>query len=165
MPRTRHLNAQCTLAAPGAASGEGLAMSTISTNSPVSSLPGGGQANAFSDLRSEQFVKIMFTELANQDPMQPNDSKDLLQQLSSIRSIQSDMDLSTRLQSLVTQNELSAASGLIGRKVSGIDDQLRRVEGVVASVSRTQSGAVLTLRSGERVPMGNLDNIREGAPS
>jgi flagellar basal-body rod modification protein FlgD len=140
-------------------------MSAINTSSPASALSGGSRPNAFSELNSEQFIRIMFTELSNQDPMQPSDSKDLLQQLSSIRSIQSDTDLSMRLQSLVAQNELSAASGLIGRKVSGVDDFFRRVEGTVASVSRTEHGAILTLRSGERIPMSNLDNIREGAAS
>lgn len=137
-------------------------MSTIDTGNPVANLFGADpKANAFSELNSEEFIKIMFTELSNQDPMQPNDSKDLLEQLSSLRSIQSDMDLSNRLNALVTQNELSAASGLIGRQISGLDESFGRVEGIVASVSRTEAGAVLTLRSGSRVPMSMMDEVQE----
>jgi flagellar basal-body rod modification protein FlgD len=137
-------------------------MSAINTSNPASALFGGdAKSNAFSALNSEEFIKIIFTELSNQDPLQPNESKDLLQQLSSLRSIQSDMDMSGRLNALVTQNELSAASGLIGRQISGITDQYERVEGIVASVSRTADGAVLTLRSGARVPMGMHDQVQE----
>lgn len=137
-------------------------MSTINTNNPAANIFGSDpKTNAFSALNSEEFIKIIFSELSNQDPMQPNDSKDLLAQLSSLRSIQSDMDMSTRLDALVTQNELSAASGLIGRQISGLTDQYERVEGIVASVSRTSDGAVLTLRSGARVPMGMLDQVQE----
>jgi flagellar basal-body rod modification protein FlgD len=117
------------------------------------------QASAFSALGSDQFVKIIFAELANQDPLAPSDSKALLEQLSSLRSIQADTDLSARLAALVGQNELAAASGLIGRKISGISEDLRRVEGSVASVSRTQSGAILTLKSGERIPMSSIDQV------
>jgi flagellar basal-body rod modification protein FlgD len=123
------------------------------------------QANAFSSLGSEQFVKIIFAELANQDPLAPSDSKALLEQLSILRSIQADTDLSNRLSALVGQNELAAASGLIGRRVSGISQDLRRVEGQVASVSRTQSGAILMLKSGERVPMSSIDQVLGDVPA
>jgi flagellar basal-body rod modification protein FlgD len=115
--------------------------------------------SAFSTLGSEDFVKIIFTELGNQDPLQPSDSKDLLAQLSSLRNIQSDMDMSTRLQSLVAQNELAAASGLIGRRVSGITDDNQRVQDDVKSVSRTADGAVLNLVGGQRVQMKNVDQV------
>lgn len=115
--------------------------------------------SAFSTLASEDFVKIIFTELGNQDPLQPSDSKDLLAQLSSLRNIQSDMDMSTRLQSLVAQNELSAASGLIGRRVSGITEDNERVEADVQSVSRTAQGATLNLVGGKRIQMKNVDQV------
>ena len=38
----------------------------------------------FDSLSSEDFIRIMFAELANQDPFQPNDSAALLDQLNSI---------------------------------------------------------------------------------
>ena len=118
-------------------------------------------SSAFSALDSEQFVKIIFTELSNQDPLAPSDSKALLQELSTLRSIQSDMDLSTRLKSLVGQNEWTSAAGLIGKNISGISDQYERVQGVVKSVSRTDSGAVLNLANGDRARIRTAGNIRE----
>jgi flagellar basal-body rod modification protein FlgD len=130
---------------------------------PVSSLsPSGIDAptqDAFSSLNSEQFVKIMFTELSKQDPMEPNDSKALLDQLSSLRNIQANMDLQNKLGTLVAQNELSAASGLIGRTVSGVSDDDERVQGVVQRVVRDSSGAVLSLDNGKLVHMSNLDSV------
>lgn len=115
--------------------------------------------DAFSSLSSEEFTKIILTELQNQDPLEPNDTGALLEQLSSIRSIQSDLELQNRLEAMVAQNELAGASGLIGKRVSGLTDSSKRVEDEVVSVSRTQSGAVLNLKSGSRMPMGNLDEI------
>jgi len=136
----------------------------------VSSLTDAGstqttQPNAFSALNSEQFVKIMFTELSNQDPLKPNDSSAILQQMSSLRSIQSDIDLSTRLQTIVTQNQLAGAGGLIGRYVSGIAEDNTRVIGRVDSVSSTVAGPVLNLDTGGRVLFSNVDEMRENAPS
>jgi flagellar basal-body rod modification protein FlgD len=131
------------------------------TNSNTTNTAAG---NAFSALNSEQFVKIIFTELQQQDPLQPSDSKDLLAQLSSLRSIQSDMELGSRMNSLVAQNQLSSASNLIGKYISGIDDQFRRVEGQVGSISRTAEGTVLNLRNGARVNMNDLDQVLETPP-
>lgn len=125
----------------------------------TSSQSAGVTPNAFSSLSSESFVKIIFTELGHQDPLQPNDSKALLDQLSSLRTIQSSIDMSTRLGSLVAQNELSAASGLIGKKVTGLTDQFERVTGVVQSVSRTSDGAILNLEDGSQVRMSNMDKV------
>lgn len=115
--------------------------------------------NGFSALGSDQFMKIILTELSKQDPLKPNDSTALLQQLSTIRSIQSDVDLGDRLKELAGQNEMSAAAGLIGRVVAGITEDAERVNGSVASVSRTKSGAVLTLAGGQRVAMKDVDQI------
>jgi len=45
----------------------------------------GSQASAstsrFSEMSSEDFMKIIFTELQSQDPFKPNDSNALLEQL------------------------------------------------------------------------------------
>lgn len=131
----------------------------------VSSIIGAGEGartqagDAFSRLSSEEFTKIILTELQNQDPLQPNDTGALLEQLSSIRSIQSDMELATRLESIVGQNELAGASGLIGKRVSGLSEGFARVTDDVVSVSRTSDGSVLNLKGGLRMPMKNLDEI------
>jgi hypothetical protein len=119
----------------------------------------GATPNKFSALSSEQFVKIMFTELTNQDPLKPNDSNQLLQQMSSLREIESSISLQTKLDDLVGQNAFSSASLLIGAKVSGITDANQRVQGLVASVVKTNEGPILTLRSGERINFNNVDQV------
>lgn len=72
---------------------------------------------AFADLSSGEFVKIMLEELANQDPFEPQDSAALLEQLSSLRNIESQISLEEKLESLVLQNSLSASAGMIGKDV------------------------------------------------
>lgn len=125
-----------------------------STNTVTSAVP-----NGYSALGTEQFVKIILTELSRQDPLKPNDTSALLQQLSDVRAIQSDIDLSDRLKQLVGQGEMSAAAGMIGKGISGISEQGERVNGVVKSVSKTEDGTVLTLENGIRVAMKNVDEI------
>lgn len=129
------------------------------TSALDSSAEGTVKANGFSALDSESFIKIIFTELSKQDPLKPSDTNTLLQQLSSLRTIQSDIDMSDKLKDLVGQNEMSSAAGLIGRPVSGLTDTYERVTDVVLSVSKTSAGPVLTLVGGARIAMHNVDEI------
>lgn len=113
----------------------------------------------FSSLSSDDFTRLILTELSNQDPLEPNDTGALLDQLASIRSIQSDIDLGERLSTLVAQNELASSANLIGKIVSGISETRERTIGEVLSVSRTEAGAVLNLVNGQRIPMTSVDEI------
>ncbi|MEM1167374.1 MAG: flagellar hook capping FlgD N-terminal domain-containing protein [Planctomycetota bacterium] len=91
--------------------------------------------DAFNELTSEEFLEVIFAELTNQDPLAPNDTTALLEQISMIRSIESDTDLAERLEGVTEETrqlvesfefitaglsqltELSTAGALIGREV------------------------------------------------
>ena len=133
-------------------------MSAISGFTSVNSFSS-TNTNAFSELSSGQFLQIIFTELANQDPFEPNDSQAMLEQLATIRSIESDTQLSAKLSTLVRQNEFAAASGLIGSLVSGVSLDNRRVADLVISISMTDRGPVLNLFDGSRMFFSNVDEV------
>jgi flagellar hook assembly protein FlgD len=110
-------------------------------------------------MSSEDFIQIIFTELSNQDPFQPNDSGALLEQLNSIRSIESDLTMMDQLQTLVVENQLASAANLIGKAVSGLTADALPVEGTVASVVRENNSVLLELDTGHRVPMESVTQI------
>jgi flagellar basal-body rod modification protein FlgD len=137
-------------------------MSTLPITSPqvaASSSSSSSSSGRFSELSSEQFIKIIFTELSNQDPFKPNDSSALLEQLNSIRSIESDTQLTKQLSSIVTQNQLATAGNLIGRQVQGLTTDSNRVAGTVVSVARQDNDVSLLLDNGWVVPMDNVETI------
>ena len=116
-------------------------------------------SNRFSDMSSEDFIRIMFTELTNQDPFQPNDSAALLEQLNSIRSIESDIDLVDQLRSLVTENQLASASTMIGKFVGGLNTRNDRVSGFVTAVVRQGDAVHVQLDNGFFLPVSNIEEI------
>lgn len=117
----------------------------------------------FGGLTAESFAKIIFTELGKQDPLQPSDTNALLEQISTLRSIQSNMNLTTQLSELVSQNEFASAATLVGASVSGVSQDNERISGTVRSVSRTTEGSVVELATGERISVRNIDTVsREG---
>jgi len=118
-----------------------------------------GVPNQFNNMSSEDFMKIIFTELSNQDPFQPNDSSALLKQLDSIRSIESNVKLTDQMQSLVSQNQLAAASSMIGKFIGGISEDNTRVAGNVVSVVKQGDKVNLELDNGWIVPINNVETI------
>lgn len=131
--------------------------------SAINALTGGSNAAAgtsrFTELTSEEFIKIIFTELQNQDPFKPNDSAALLEQLQSIRSIESDMELGKKLEGIVFQNQLASAGNLIGKRVAGLTVDNERVGGTVKSVARNGDEIALVLDNGWILPIDNVEFI------
>ncbi|MCA9283932.1 MAG: hypothetical protein KDA22_01865 [Phycisphaerales bacterium] len=134
-------------------------MSQIATNASVESAVRAAPVSRFSDMKSEDFIKIIFTELTNQDPFQPNDSSALLEQLNSIRSIESDVQLTKQLQSIVFQNQLSSASSMIGNSVQGLTDEGERVGGQVIAVLRQGESISLQLDNGWSLPIDGVESV------
>ena len=116
-------------------------------------------ANGFSALSSEEFIRVLFAELQNQDPFQPSDSAALLEQLSSIRNIESQLSLQQQMESLVTQNQLATAGNLIGKLVAGLDDLNNQAVGLVTSVRLVNNKVVLELDSGQSLTMDRVTDI------
>lgn len=113
----------------------------------------------FSAMTSEEFSKIIFAELGRQDPLAPSDTNTLIQQVSGIRSIQSNLDITEKLNSLVSQNEFAGAATLLGRKATGLSTQGVRVSGIVTSVSQSRDGAMLNIEGGLTLPVSSVEKV------
>jgi flagellar basal-body rod modification protein FlgD len=128
-----------------------------STDVPV--VTAGSRKSAYSELSSEEFMKILFTEMSNQDPFEPNDSAAMLEQLNSIRSIEADTTMIEQLKDVVSQNQFASAGALIGKNVQGLTEDANRVAGRVVSVARQGDSTALLLDTGWVVPMSNLEAV------
>lgn len=134
-------------------------MATVDALSGTASSTSSTSASGLSALTSADFSKIIFAELGKQDPLQPSDTKALLEQISTLRTIQSNMDLTSNLQKLVSQGEFSSAATLIGKAVSGVTSSSARASGVVQAIVRTKDGTFVQLGDGQRIGVSNLDQI------
>jgi flagellar basal-body rod modification protein FlgD len=105
---------------------------STSTNSSQSS---GLTADAINDVDLSSFLKLMITELQNQDPLNPMDNKDMLAQLSQIRSIGATDKLTKTLDSVLLGQNISSATNLIGADISALSDDSQTVNGIVDRVS------------------------------
>ena len=88
-----------------------------------------------SEINSEAFLKLLITELQNQDPMEPMSNQEILEQLGQIREIESNLQLTETLESLSLGQNIAAANSVIGRLVAGLTDDGERIAGRVDGVS------------------------------
>jgi flagellar basal-body rod modification protein FlgD len=115
------------------------------------------QQGGLSSLKSEDFFKILVTELQNQDPFEPTKTADMISQVSQIRSIELSGKLTDTLGLMTRQQRLSGTSELIGKYVYAVttaaDGTQMLHQGVVTGLRFNADGAaVLELDTGEMVP-------------
>jgi flagellar basal-body rod modification protein FlgD len=119
------------------------------------------------DLDPSQFLQLMISELTNQDPLNPMDNTQLVEQIGHLRQISATDQLTATLTSVLSGQSLDTASGLIGKHITAIDDTGNNVEGLVDRVSIEVDEDDSTKRT-YRVNIGDksvdLKNVREVKP-
>jgi flagellar basal-body rod modification protein FlgD len=144
-------------------------MSTISsltgnTTPTSSSTPGTNNVHDLKDLDINQFLQLMVSELTHQDPLNPMDNTQLVQQIGELRSIAASDQLTSTLQALQTQQSLTTASSLIGKQVAALSTDNQNITGTVSSVSVEVDPNDNTKRT-YKVKIGDqsidLQNVRE----
>jgi flagellar hook assembly protein FlgD len=112
------------------------------------------------ELDIDDFLKLMISELQNQDPLNPMDNKDMLAQISQIRAIGSNDKLSETLDTVLRGQNFSSATNLIGKTVKGLDKMGASVTGVVDRV--TVADGINTLHVGSsELKLSNVAEIYE----
>jgi flagellar basal-body rod modification protein FlgD len=120
--------------------------------------------DAYDSLDVSQFIKLLVTEMQNQDPLNPMDNSKILEQISQIKAIATNNKLNQSLDSLQLQQNVSAANGMLDRVISGLTDKSAWITGKVDKVS-IADGAIKLHIGQETVSMKNVSEIQpEGTP-
>src|SRR4051812_13352958 len=104
--------------------------SSSKTDSTSSSAPGG-----FGNLKLDDFMKMLLAELQNQDPLSPMDASQMLTQIGQITQVGSTQQLTSTLDSVLLGQNVSNATSLIGKMITGVGDDGKDVTGKVDKVT------------------------------
>ncbi|MBX9741564.1 MAG: flagellar hook assembly protein FlgD [Beijerinckiaceae bacterium] len=91
------------------------------------------------------FLKLLVTQMQNQDPTEPMESSQFLSQLASFSNVEQSVQLNSKIESLVAMSQISQADGLIGKLAASADGLTK---GVVKSVKIDATGVTATLDTG-----------------
>ena len=146
-------------------------MSRISDVSGITDASTSSNAGDLREVDLNQFLQLLVTELQNQDPLDPMDNSEILAQISQIREISATDQLSDTLGSVLLGQNMATASGLIGKRVTGISEGLDDIDGIVDRVSvivdpSDESSRSIQVHVGESsIRLNNIREIVEGDSS
>ncbi len=138
----------------------------VSSTSGATSAPNNGPANrdmatALTGLNLDDFFKLMIAEMQNQDPLNPLENHQLLQQISAIQEYGATQQLSQTLDSVLMGQNITNATSLIGKNVTALTDEGNEVSGAVDRV--TISGNSVKVHMGDN--QISMSNIRQVLPA
>jgi flagellar basal-body rod modification protein FlgD len=99
----------------------------------------------------DNFLKLLLTQMKNQDPTEPMKSTEYMAQLATFSQVEQAVKTNTKLDSLLSASALTQADSVIGRTVTSADGL---VSGEVQSVRITSEGALAKLTNNTELLLG-----------
>jgi flagellar basal-body rod modification protein FlgD len=120
-------------------------MDIATTRAPATLTPGAPAPSApTKDLGKDEFLRLLTTQLANQDPLSPMDNQAFIAQLAQFASVEQLRDVGQRLDTLLVAqaaaNQMSTAT-LVGKDVRFRTSSVELVAGQPASITATLPSA------------------------
>jgi len=110
------------------------------------------------DLDKNAFLKLLITELRNQDPLSPTDDKEFIAQLAQFSSLEQMQQVNKAMEAFVSNQVAFQAAGLLGRTVSATASDGSAISGKVDSVRFEKGTPILKVGDAE-VPLENIMSI------
>ena len=117
-----------------------------------------------SDIQMD-YMKLLVTQLQNQNPLEPLDNKDMSAQLAQFSQLQQVENLNTSFSQVLESVQRNYASSLIGKEVSfktqAADGTVGIETGDVEEVTLADDGAILLMVEGQQVKLADVVSIRD----
>jgi len=126
--------------------------STLGASSAV------GKAADNSLLGKDAFLKILVTQMSNQDPLEPLDSAQFIAQMAQFAEVEQTANLNDKLANLGEYIRFSAAS-LVGSRITFADSDGQDKDGTVQSVLFEQNSISVKVTSGEEVSISRISRV------
>lgn len=99
----------------------------------------------------DNFLRLLLTQMKNQDPTDPMKSTEYMAQLATFSQVEQAVKSNEKLDALLSSFALSQADSVIGRTVTSADG---KVSGEVTAVRVTSQGLLATLSTGYEMLLG-----------
>ncbi|MDC7796026.1 flagellar hook assembly protein FlgD [Bacillus altitudinis] len=119
-------------------------------------------------LGRDQFLKILLTQLQNQDPTNPIDDREFVTQLATFSSLEQQMNMNesiTQMNQIMStfvahQDPFTTYVGWIGKEVEGKQDD-KDISGIVKSVKNINNEYFLYLEDGTKISPWDVTTVGE----
>lgn len=138
---------------------------TVSSTNPAATTTSAGFAPTTSSskqLTQQDFLKLLSTQMQNQDPMQPMDDSQFMAQMAQFSTLQATTTMSTSMAALQTHSDLATASSLVGKNVTITNETAGVVTGTVTGVDASSGNAQVVI-GGKSYSLSDITNVTPAA--
>jgi flagellar basal-body rod modification protein FlgD len=137
-------------------------MTVNGTTNQGTTPPVGGASTSLerSGLNSDTFLKLLVAQLKYQDPTKPTDSASMLQQSSQYTMVEKLNEVSQGTQALLAAQQMSTATGYLGRTITATLADKTTVTGLVSAVRLTATGPMVVVNDRE-IPYASVQTVTE----
>jgi len=114
-------------------------------------------ADALANVDIDAFLELFIAELQNQDPLNPMDNAQMVEQISQIREVGATDKLTNTLEAVLLGQNLASATNLIGQNIVALDDEGNDITGKVDKITVTNGEPKLHVGDSEI----SITNVRE----
>ncbi len=119
------------------------------------------QPTSLGGLGGEAFLQLLVAQLRYQNPMDPSDGTEFLQQTAQFTQVETLQTLADTQAQLMNLTQFSLAVGLSGKTIEAIGTDGSRVTGQVAGVRFTADGPELEVDT-QWIPIANVLEVEPG---
>jgi flagellar basal-body rod modification protein FlgD len=143
---------------------------TINSNLLLSSLQQKQREGGKDVLGKDDFMKILMTQLQNQDPLNPMQDKDFIAQMATFSTLEQITNLSKSMETFIEsqgQNNLIAYNQFVGKEVTWhkLEDstegktEIKEGKGIVSSVRFKDNEVQFIMEDGTTLAPGNVSQV------
>jgi flagellar basal-body rod modification protein FlgD len=114
--------------------------------------------NGSNSLGRQEFLRLLVTQLRNQDPLNPLDDREFIAQMAQLSTLDSTVALAGQVQQMLAVQQQTQALQLVGRNVEFFDSMGNLGRGTVSSVRLNGAAPVLVI-DGVDVPAGAVQTV------
>lgn len=131
-----------------------------------------------SSLGKDEFLKILMTQLQNQDPMNPMEDKEFIAQMASFSSLEQLVNMAASLDKFVQAQQSAQMvnyQSFVGKDVTwhkivestdpNAEPVVQTGEGTIASIRFKENGAEFVMADGSVLEPANISEVKSGMPS
>ena len=130
------------------------------TTSSVNTTENSTSESARSELGKDSFLRLLTTQLKNQDPLEPMDNTKFISQMAEFSSLEQMNNMNSTLSNFTKSQSVTQGASLIGKTVETIDENTgKTLSGKVSQVGFEDDKIFAYLESGQKVSMDGISKI------
>ena len=107
----------------------------------------------------EDFLQLLTTQIANQDPLEPMKDTEFISQMANVASLENQQKFTQSFTQFAESQSEVAAQAYLGRKVTVETDTGDRKSAVADAVERSDDGQITVTVDGKSYPIANIVRV------